>query len=135
MRAATQPIGDDSTGRLMEGILASFAQFDNDVRSERTTAGMKAALLEGRWTFPAPLGYRRAFDAYGKGIIEPDPVAAPLVESAFKLIANGESSKAGGLRRVTALGLRTKTGKKIRAQTFEKMLRNPLYAGWISVPK
>jgi DNA invertase Pin-like site-specific DNA recombinase len=38
-------------------VLAAFAQFDNDVRSDRTRAGMRAALVLGRWTFPAPLGY------------------------------------------------------------------------------
>lgn len=40
----------------MEGVLAAFAQFDNDVRSERTRGGMRAALELGRWTFLAPLG-------------------------------------------------------------------------------
>ena len=44
LRSATEPIDDTSTGKLMEGVLASFAQFDNDVRSDRTRAGMKAAL-------------------------------------------------------------------------------------------
>jgi site-specific DNA recombinase len=44
----------------MEGVLAAFAQFDNDVRSDRTRAGMRAALELGRWTFPAPLGYLNA---------------------------------------------------------------------------
>ena len=43
-RSATEPIDDTSTGKLMEGVLAAFAQFDNDVRSDRTRAGMKAAL-------------------------------------------------------------------------------------------
>ncbi len=51
LRSATEPIDDTSTGKLMEGVLASFAQFDNDVRSDRTRAGMKAALELGRWTF------------------------------------------------------------------------------------
>jgi DNA invertase Pin-like site-specific DNA recombinase len=37
----------------MEGVLAAFAQFDNDVRSDRTRAGMRAALELGRWTFLA----------------------------------------------------------------------------------
>jgi DNA invertase Pin-like site-specific DNA recombinase len=60
LRSATEPIDDTSTGKLMEGVLASFAQFDNDVRSERTRAGMRAALELGRWTFPAPLGYLNA---------------------------------------------------------------------------
>ena len=57
LRSATEPIDDTSTGKLMEGVLAAFAQFDNDVRSDRTRAGMRAALELGRWTFPAPLGY------------------------------------------------------------------------------
>jgi site-specific DNA recombinase len=43
LRSATEPIDDTSTGKLMEGVLAAFAQFDNDVRSDRTRAGMKAA--------------------------------------------------------------------------------------------
>ena len=41
LRSATEPIDDTSTGKLMEGVLAGFAQF-NDVRSDRTRAGMKA---------------------------------------------------------------------------------------------
>lgn len=57
LRSATEPIDDTSTGKLMEGVLAAFAQFDNDVRSDRTRAGMRAALDLGRWTFLAPLGY------------------------------------------------------------------------------
>jgi Resolvase, N terminal domain len=44
LRSATVPIDDTSTGKLMDGVLAAFAQFDNDVRSDRTRAGMKAAL-------------------------------------------------------------------------------------------
>jgi hypothetical protein len=39
LRSATEPIGDTSTGKLMEGVLAAFAQFDNDVRSDRTNFG------------------------------------------------------------------------------------------------
>jgi DNA invertase Pin-like site-specific DNA recombinase len=60
LRSATEPIDDTSTGKLMEGVLAAFAQFDNDVRSDRTRAGMKAALELGRWVFLAPIGYLNA---------------------------------------------------------------------------
>ena len=55
-RSATEPIDDTSTGKLMEGVLAAFAQFDNDERSERTRGGMRASLELGRWVFMAPLG-------------------------------------------------------------------------------
>jgi len=52
LRSAAEPIDDTSTGKLMEGVLAAFAQFDNDVRSDRMRADMKAALELGRWVFP-----------------------------------------------------------------------------------
>ena len=51
LRSATEPIDDTSTGKLMEGVLAAFAQFDNDVRSDRTRAGMRAALELGDGPF------------------------------------------------------------------------------------
>ena len=73
LKSATEPISDDSTGKLMENILSSFAQFDNDVRGERTIAGMRAALEEGRWTFGVPLGYRRTVDQRGRATIDEDP--------------------------------------------------------------
>src|SRR6185436_15283384 len=50
LRSATEPIDDTSTGKLMEGVLAAFAQFDNDCRSDRTRARH-----EGR-TGARPLG-------------------------------------------------------------------------------
>jgi hypothetical protein len=34
LRSATEPIDDTSTGKLMEGVLAAFAQFNNDCRSD-----------------------------------------------------------------------------------------------------
>jgi len=39
LRSVTEPIDESPSGRLMEGILAAMAQFDNDVRSERVLAG------------------------------------------------------------------------------------------------
>jgi DNA invertase Pin-like site-specific DNA recombinase len=50
----------------MEGVLAAFARFDNDVRSERIRAGMRAALEQGRRTFVPPLGYLNAPKWSGK---------------------------------------------------------------------
>ena len=68
-RDATEPIDDTSTGKLMEGVLAAFAQFDNDCRSDRTRAGMKAALELGRWTLLAAIGYLNPPRAMGKSLI------------------------------------------------------------------
>ncbi len=35
LRSAMEPIDDTSTRKLMEGVLAAFAQFDNDCQSDR----------------------------------------------------------------------------------------------------
>src|SRR5262245_31329459 len=133
LRSATEPIDDTSTGKLMEGVLAAFAQFDNDVRSERTRGGMKAALELGRWTFLAPLGYLNAPRALGKSLI-PDPERAPLVRRAFQEFATGRFTKQETLRNIIALGLTTRRGKPVPSQTFDAMLRNRVYIGQVDVP-
>ena len=88
----------------MEGVLAAFAQFDNDCRSDRTRAGMKAALELGRWVFLAPIGYLNAPRAMGKSLM-PDPERAPLVRRAFEEYATGRFTKQQLLKQVKSLGL------------------------------
>jgi DNA invertase Pin-like site-specific DNA recombinase len=134
LRSATEPIDDTSTGRLMEGVLAAFAQFDNDVRSERTPAGMRAALELGRWTFRAPLGYLNAPKWSDKTLI-PDPERASLVKRAFEEFATGRDTKQEVLALVTDLGLRTRRGLVLNPQSFALILRNPLYIGTIQSPE
>src|SRR6266849_4232078 len=133
LRSATEPIDDTSTGKLMEGVLAVFAQFDNDVRSDRTRAGMRAALELGRWTFTAPLGYVNAPRAMGKSMI-PDTERAPLVRRAFQDFATGRFTKQEVRANITALGLKTRRGQPVPSQTFDALLRNPVYIGRVDVP-
>ena len=73
-------------------MLAAFAQFDNDVRSDRTRAGMRAALELRRWTFPAPLGYLNA-RKWSKSSLIHDPERGPLVRRAFEDLATGNYTK------------------------------------------
>src|SRR5262245_12840443 len=134
LRSATEPIDDTSTGKLMEGVLAAFAQFDNDVRSDRTRAGMRAALELGRWTFLAPLGYLNTPRTLGKSLI-PDPERAPLIRRAFQDFASGRYNKEDVRKNVSALGLKTRRGLPLPAQTFDRMLRNRVYIGQIDVPQ
>ena len=123
LRSATEPIDDTSTGKLMEGVLAAFAQFDNDVRSDRTRAGMRAALELGRWTFLAPLGYMNAPRAMGR--------ASSLIRSAHRSFAGRsrtsrpvDSRTLKSEKAVIALGLKTRRGQPVPLQTFDGMLRN-----------
>src|SRR3954463_16428753 len=128
LRSATEPIDDTSTGKLMEGVLAAFAQFDNDVRSERTLAGMRAALSLGRWTFLAPIGYINVPRSLGKSLI-PDPDRAGAVKQIFEDFATGQFTKQELLAQITRRGVRTRRGLPLSSQAFGTMLQNPLYIG------
>ena len=130
LRSATEPIDDTSTGKLMEGVLAAFAQFDNDCRSDRTRAGMKAALELGRWVFLAPIGYLNAPRAMGKSLM-PDPERAPLVRRAFEEYATGRFTKEQLLKQARAWGLTNRRGRPLTSQAIGVLLRNQLYpASW-----
>jgi site-specific DNA recombinase len=132
--SATEPIDDTSTGKLMEGVLAAFAQFDNDCRSDRTRAGMKAALELGRWVFLAPIGYLNAPRAMGKSLM-PDPDRAPLVRRAFEEYATGRFTKQQLLKQSRAWGLTNRRGCPLTSQAIGMLLRNRLYVGIIDVPE
>ena len=135
LRSVTEPIDDSSTGRFIEVVLSGVAQFDNEIRTERSVKGMKQRLQDGRWTFPPPLGYRAGRDAAGAKTITPDEQSAPLIAQAFEEFATGLHTRAQVLRRVTQLGLVTKKGKPLSSQTFSQTLRKPVYTGRIVVPE
>lgn len=56
--SANEPTGNSPTEKLLETIIASFAQHDNDVRSERTRNGLRARFLAGHCTGWVPIGYK-----------------------------------------------------------------------------
>ena len=112
----------------MEGVLAAFAQFDNDVRSDRTRAGMRVALELGRWTFPAPLGYLNA-PKWSKTSLIHDPERGALVRRAFEDLATGNYTKQEVIARATEAGLRSRKGLRLSPQSFGQMMRNPIYVG------
>lgn len=136
LRSATQPIDDTPEGQLFGGVLASLAQYDNDLRARRTRDGMRAALEAGRWVWQPPVGYRTRHEpGSGRHLgIEPDPDTAPLVLRAFQAVAAG-AQVAAVAAELQAEGLRGQRGQRIAVQTLHSILRNDLYRGWISAPR
>lgn len=133
LRSVMEPIDDSPTGRLLESFLSSLAQFDNDVKAQRTRVGMTAALQLGRWTFQAPVGFLTG--ARGGPSLIPDPERADLVRKAFEEFGSGRLAKRDVLNRLNSQGLRTRRGRPLSPQTFNSLLRNPVYAGRIVVGK
>ena len=127
LRAATQPLDDTAAGRAIEGVFAVFNQLDNELRAEKITAGMKETVTRGRWPWRAPIGYNND-RRDGRKVIVFDDRRARLMKKAFESIATGDAP-ADALKKVTAMGLVSKTGKPLRYQEFVKLLRNPFYKG------
>ncbi len=126
--SASEPTGTSPTDTLLETIMASFAQHDNDVRSERTRNGMYARFKSGLITRKPPLGYMMDVNKFP---IE-DPESWDKMVQAWDLMALGNKSLIEITKIMNELGLYTvHKGKRIKLKvpTVQRMLRNKFYAG------
>lgn len=128
-----EPTEDSAFGRFNRNFLAVRNQYDNEVRAERTIDGMTRATQLGRFPFKAPIGYINVSQKKGQNLI-PDPKTAPLIKKGFDLFATGRHTKKEVLEQLNLIGLTNCHGVPLTTQTFDRMLRNPIYAGWISIP-
>ncbi len=132
IRSASEPIGGGSnTDRLMENILASFAQFDNEVRGERSKIGIHAVANEGGWISAAPSGYRNIRT-------ESKQPTLAIIESQYKPIteffnefSTGKYTQEEAVQLAHKYGVRTNKGESLARNSVIKMLRNIVYTGFV----
>jgi site-specific DNA recombinase len=133
LRSFTERIDDSPSGRFMETVIAATAQLDNDVRADRTTTGMKEAVSRGRFVWKAPLGYVNSADRHLPSL-RIDPTVGPLVRRAFELCDSG-LERPRLLATLAALGLTSRRGRPLTAQSLHHLLKNPVYVGAVRVPR
>lgn len=126
---------DTPAGRLTENMLASFAQFDNEIRTERCVNGIRSKLLQGVWLYEPPLGYIKDESFKGKSAkpIIPDPEKFEIIQKGWEMILTGNYKQIDVIDYFNKVGLKTKTGKPIRKQLVSKIFSNLFYAGIIYV--
>ncbi|PQJ12986.1 hypothetical protein CJD36_004375 [Flavipsychrobacter stenotrophus] len=129
IKSTTEYFEDNPAGRFMENIIANVAQFDNDVRTERSINGSRDAMREGRYVWGAPYGYSNEKVA-GKSTILPNE-KAPLIRKIFEEIGRDEIAVDAVRKLLFKEGLTTKTGKKFTKSHYYRLINNPVYAGWI----
>ena len=129
--SATEPTGDSPTEKLVETILAGFAQLDNDIRSERARNGLKARFMAGMIvTGQAPLGYK-----VEAGYAVKDPKTWDKMKEAWTLMATGTKSLREMADIMNEWGLRARQGTKeytLCLQRVNKLFRNKFYMGILS---
>lgn len=116
-----------SVGKLMRNIIGSFAQYENDLRSERTIKGMQQSVKEGRWCWQAPIGYKNTRDYANKPLLVPNEDSGLIID-AFKLADKNIYTQS------EIVSILKKQGyKKINKTLLGRIFHNPIYAGMIKV--
>ncbi len=129
VKSVTEFFEDNPAGRFMENIIANVAQFDNDVRTERSVNGSRDAMREGRYVWSAPYGYSNSKVAGKCTIVQNDK--ANIIRKVFVEVAKNEYPVDAIRQRLFKEGLKTATGKIFTKSHYYKLLNNELYAGWI----
>jgi site-specific DNA recombinase len=114
--------------KLMLAFYLASPEVENDRRALNIFSGMRRAKKEGRWIASAPLGYKNVRDENNKPAIAPDEKKAALVREAFEELASGQYNLEEVRRRLS------KKGMKCSRSNFQRLMRNPVYAGKIHVP-
>ena len=122
LKSATETIGESPEGKLMQHIIASFAQYENDQKSQRTRLGMKQAVKEGRWIWLAPYGYK--YEMVNNKSLLVFSKDKKNVEKIFNDFLNGK-------RQYEISEDFKSNGIKISFQKVAYILANPIYAGII----
>jgi DNA invertase Pin-like site-specific DNA recombinase len=130
IKSTSEHFENNPVGRFMENTMANIAQFDNDIRAERSVGGMRDAMRDGRYVWMAPLGYDN-IRVGGKATIAQNEKLAPLIYRTFELVASNVYPTEEVRRIITKEGLAGKNGKPLTKGYFYKLLKNELFAGWI----
>jgi site-specific DNA recombinase len=135
VRSATEQIDDSATGQFMEGINILVAQLDNHNKRDFTIDNMTSLSLQGWWQGPAPLGYDNFRIPNGLGKMRPSLKKnnmAEYVKQTLERFSKGDITKAELTRYATKIGLRSRYGKRLSEDSINRLIKNPIYAGYIS---
>lgn len=120
------------SGRLSADILAVVAaDYIRNLRDE-VRKGFYGRLKQGLYPIGAPLGYLDQGGGKPKRI---DPIAGPLVRTAFELYRTGQWSLHTLVPELHRRGLRTRRGGRVSRASLSVILNNPFYAGIIKLRK
>ncbi len=138
--SASENIDATPAGRLMHGMLATFAEYYSNNLGAEVLKGLTQKARNGGTPMRAPLGYlnvRRVVEGREVRTVARDPDRAPLVQLAFDLYATGDWSVVGLTDYLNGLGLRTRPTpsrppKELAPSQVYSMLGNRYYIGDIT---
>ncbi len=135
--SCSENIDETPSGKLMHGMLASFAEYYSNNLALEVRKGMDQKAKVGGTPTRAPLGYLNVPEVIGQRVIHSvavDEERAPLMREAFELYATGNYSVVQLCDYLNEKGLRSRAGKvaisrPIAWGTLTKLLKKPYYTG------
>lgn len=138
VRAVTQDVGNDASGKLLRTILAGTDEHTSAMIADRTLGGMEENMRQGFVNGTPPFGYRavaveKRADKVKKRF-EPDPKEADLVRLIFKLYVQGDGETGPlGIKSIVEYlngkGYRQRRGKPFNIKYVHVMLSSTTYVG------
>ncbi len=125
--SATEPTGNSPAEKMIETILASFAQLDNDVKSERSKNGLQARFKAGLKSSSVPIGYLAK-----NGFAIKDPDTFEYIKHGWEMLATGKDSLQDVMHYLNENGVRMRQKGKanlISKQSVSRIYRNKFYCG------
>lgn len=125
-------ISEGPIGKMMEAVLAGYAQFENDIRKQRCEGGMRARLRDGIRPWGPPLGYVNSKQRTDRRKLvpdQPDPERFSLIQRGLRLYMSGDCTITRLAEISSSWGLRTYTDKPMRKQLWDKILTDKFFAG------
>ena len=128
VKSVTQDI-DTSTaiGRLQENFFHLLNNFDNRLKSDRTTINTREVMLKGYWPYATPMGYKNLMPkhraCFHEYVITDE---GKQLKRGFQMIAEGKYQFKEVIENLSRRGVRiTKT-------SFRHVFTNPFYAGFVT---
>ena len=114
------------SGSFQQKILFLFSQMDNEMRRDKSVAGMKEMLLKGYWIWEVPRGYvdlQKGGRASERQLVISEE--GKILKKAFEWKAYKKMSSADIARKLNKMGV------KIDERRLNNLFSNPFYTGAI----
>lgn len=134
LRSATELVDETTFGVFSMGLNLLIGQMENSTKRDFTIDNMRSLASQGYWQSAPMLGYKthKIKNELGKtrSTLKPDH-KAPLIKQVLERYSQGDINKAELTRFAAGIGLRSQNGKILSEDSINRLIKNPIYAGYI----
>ena len=136
LESPSMEFGDDPDSMLVENLMASTSQYQQQNNARQTKNRMRSRLESGYAVFQAPTGYRyQRVTGRGRMLMRNEPVASIVQEALEGYASERFETQADVVRFLSDASVFPKTSHgKVRHTMVGSILTNPTYAGMIEAP-